>query len=262
MIVYEMSKEERLNILKKYALYDSKKQENGYNYTLVLNGNLPAVLEEYGYAEFMQGISSYTDNFVFRLLEFVSTTFIHDSNVTLPPYRKMEDIIAASRMDGGKTNSRGLSIILAELLRIHRIKARIITCKPFEEPFTDCHVVVDCIMPSGKRIMLDPTYNLYLKDENDRYVSLKKLREGIISGSKFKPNPEASYNGGAFDINWYLAYMAKNSLRFASNIVLGNIHIESDMSEIELIPADYPTNVFPLNKRFVYNLDKFWNLGM
>ncbi len=262
MVINEVPREERLVLLKKYAQYDARKQESDYNYALALNGYLPKILEEYHYSEFIEGINKYSDDFVFRLLEFVSTSFIHSEEVALPEYRRMVDIIAASKLNGGRTNSRGLSIILAELLRINRIKARHVTCKPFEDPCVDCHVVVDCILPSGRRIMLDPTYNLYLKDDRDRYVSLKQLREGIIAGSKFVPNPNAAYNGGAFDFEKYIRHMVKNSIRFTSNIVLGDVHIENDLSEVELIPAGYPTNGFPHHKRFVYNLDKFWNIGM
>ena len=262
MVINDIPREERLVLLKKYAQYDVRRQESDYNYALALNGYLPKILEEYHYSEFIEGINKYSDAFVFKLLEFVSTNFIHSEEVELPQYRRMVDIIEASKLDGGRTNSRGLSIILAELLRINRIKARHVTCKPFEDPCLDCHVVVDCILPSGQRIMLDPTYNLYLKNGSDRYVSLKKLREGIIAGNKFIPNPNASYNGGACDFDEYLSQMVKNSIRFTSNIVLGDVHIENDLSEIELIPACYPTNGFPHNKRFVYNLDKFWNIGL
>ncbi len=42
----------------------------------------------------------------------------------------------------GITNCRGLSLILAQLIRAYNIKAFHITCMPYEEPFSDCHVIV------------------------------------------------------------------------------------------------------------------------
>ena len=74
-----------------------------------------------------------------------------------------------------------LAILLASLLRLNGIKAQHITCMPYEDPFDDCHVVVDCLLPSGERIMLDPTSRLYYKDRYGKYISLPHLRELLIA---------------------------------------------------------------------------------
>ena len=257
-MINEIPAEERRVVLKRFERYDVGRKDIRYAYKTIMKKHVPLKLKQYHYHEFMEGIPRNSDECAFRLLDFVSTHFVHNGEVSLPPYRGMKDIIAASEEVEGKTNCRGLSIILAELLRINGIKARHVTCKPYEEPFTDCHVVVDCILPSGQRVMLDPTYDLYLTDDIGNYVSLESLREGIIKGSSFVANENASYNGGEFNLSGYLEYMAKNAFRFASNVVLGDLRIEHAKLEIELIPAGYPIQGFSPKKNFVYNPEKFW----
>lgn len=257
-MINEIPEEERLAILKKYEKYDFDKVDIKFTYLTVMKRRVPMILEQYHYHEFMEGVAKKSDECAFRLLEFVSTHFHHHGEAILPECRRVQDIIEASEKTEGKTNCRGLSIILAELLRLNGIKARHVTCKPYEEPFTDCHVVVDCILPSGQRVMLDPTYALYLKDEADNYVSLEALREGIIKGETFYANETASYNGGEFHLDEYLEYMAKNTVRFASNLILGDFCIEHEKMEIELIPAGYPTEGFSSKKKIVYLPESFW----
>jgi hypothetical protein len=259
-MINKIPKEERMTVLKKYEQYDFSRKDINYEYKTVMKKREPLALRKYYYYEFMEGIPENTDECAFRLLDFVSTHFIHDGAVSLPLCRRMEDIIKASEEAAGRTNCRGLSIILAELLRINGIKARHVTCKPYEEPFTDCHVVVDCILPYGQRVMLDPTYNLYLKDEIGHYISLESLREGIVKGNKFFINENASYNGKEFNLSEYIEYMAKNTIRFSSNLILGDVPIEHTALEIELIPAGYPINGFSFGKKFVYHPKRFWNI--
>ena len=77
--------------------------------------------------------------------------------------------------------------MLVSLLRLNGVKAQHITCMPYEEPFEDCHVVVDCLLPTGKRIMLDPTWRLYLMDKNGEYISLPELRGSAHSSVRYAP---------------------------------------------------------------------------
>lgn len=168
-------------------------------------------------------------------------------------------IIKSCEKMEAKTNCRGLSLILAELLRMNGIRARHITCKPYEAPFQDCHVVVDCLMPSGARIMLDPTYRLYLTDDNGEYISLAQLREGIICGKKFHPNVTASYNGTGFNYDDYIEYMTKNVLRFNTNYILNDT--DSILSQVELIPSGYIISGYLSTVRYTTDPDYFWNLN-
>lgn len=259
-VIHAELQKSRIEILRAYKEYDVDHEETSYLYSFTMNNEVPELLEEYNYSEYMKGLSHESDGFVFRLLNFVSEHFYHNGGVSFAHNRRLVDIIAAYEQNGKKTNCRGLSMILAELLRINGIKARHVTCKPFEEPFNDCHVVVDCILPSGKRIMLDPAMRLYLKDEHGEYVSIERFRKGLIEGETFFENEEASHNGEKFDKAWYMEYMSKNLFRFSAGLDNADAKREDERREIELIPKDYQIKGFPRWKVFVYNPLSFWKI--
>lgn len=259
-IVKPVPEESRLEILKKYSEYDTGVKSKEYPAAFVLNNKIPDILLKYDYLEYSGRSLANEDDIVFAMLDFVCDHFMHDGNICLPQDRSMVGIIEGSEKIGLKTNCRGLSLILAELLRINGIKARHVTCKPYEEPFSDCHVVVDCIMPSGTRIMLDPTYRLYFVDDNGAYVSIAQLREGIIRGVDFHPNSNASRNGEEFHYDDYKEYMAKNLLRLNTNYILDDSIPDREATEIELIPKGYTTEKFAKRIKFVTDPISFWNI--
>ncbi len=259
-IVKPIPEESRIEILKKYSEYDTDVESKKYPATFVLNNKIPDILLKYDYLKYSGRPRANEDDTVFSMLDFVCDHFMHDGNICLPRNLSMVGIIEGSEKIGLKTNCRGLSLILAELLRMNGIKARHVTCKPYEEPFSDCHVVVDCIMPSGTRIMLDPTYRLYFTDDNGQYVSIAQFREGIIQGVDFHPNSKASRNGGEFFYDNYKEYMIKNLLRFNTNYILDDSIPDRKATEIELIPKGYTTEGFAKKVRFVTNPVAFWNI--
>lgn len=253
-------KEPRLELLRKYGGYAPGPEPEQYQTVFALNRKAPDILLEYDYSTYAGRASADEDDFAFAMLDFVCDHFKHGGNVRLPRDHSMAGIIEGCRKTGGATNCRGLSLILAELLRMNGIRARHVTCKPYEEPFTDCHAVVDCCLPSGKRIMLDPTYRLYFVDEKGGYVSIARLREGIISGENLYPNTAASYNGEAFGYENYREYMAKNLLRFNANLRLDDSQPDGPDTEIELVPAGYTTEGFPKRIKFLTDPAVFWNM--
>ena len=178
--------------------------------------------------------------------------------------RKITDIIEFCEKNGNKTNCRGLAIMLASLLRLNGVKAQHITCMPYEEPFEDCHVVVDCLLPAGKRIMLDPTWRLYLMDKNGEYISLPELRGLLIADEPFFANSSAGYNGTGFDKEFHRDYMTKNTFRFARCTMNkdGTDGRTETSRYIELIPKGYSTENFPEWRKpdFVYNDIEFWRI--
>ncbi len=253
----------RIELLRKYADYDRSKNDSCNN-RFVLGGDIPEILNKYNYCDYMSGLDSHSDALVFRLLDFVCDNFGHNGSKGLGSGRKITDLIEFCETNGMKTNCRGLAILLASLLRLNGIKARHITCMPYEEPFDDCHVVVDCLLPSGKRIMLDPTSRLYFKDKNGEYVSLPHLREMLIAGEEIFENPTAGYNGDAFDKEYNRNYMIKNTFRFA-RCTLNEDGVDGrtiNSRYIELIPRDYSIdNISERRKRdFIYNDNDFWTM--
>ena len=250
----------RIDILKRYAHYDQTKSEKSYTTEYRLGCEVPEILEKYNYSQYINTVERSDDRLVFRLLDFVCDHFQHNGSIGLPQGRKIEDIIAFCESHDSKTNCRGLAILLESLLRLNGIKARNITCMPYEEPFGDCHVVVDCLLPCRKRILLDPTWRLYLRDAHGEYVSLQRLRKMLIEGDPVFANADASYNGTGFDEQYHRNYMIKNTFRFSRGTLCANGCDEHSLRRVELIPAAYPIEKFSdaAKNEFVYDDAAFW----
>ena len=255
------TKEKRIDLLKKYAMY-SKVPTKPYTTEYVLGGKIPKILSKYGFSEYIGEIDITADAVVFKILDFVCDHFGHNGSGGVCSGRKIEDIIKFCEKKDGKTNCRGLAILLASLLRLVSVKARHITCMPYEHPFEDCHVVVDCLMPSGKRIMLDPTFRLFYKDSEGEYISLERLRKILIADQPIFPNPNASYNGGEFDSESNRDYMIKNTFRFSRGTYYENGSDEYAVRRVELVPANYPVEKFTdsMKQEFVYDEVEFWKM--
>lgn len=149
----------RPKILRTYAEYDDSSPAEPIAVSYKLFEPLPDVLQKYDYPKYVEGFSQTDDGLAFSLLRFVCDHFRHNGNIRHPKTPGAENTIWHCEQHGA-VNCRGLAILLAGLLRMNGMKALHITCMPFEDPFGDCHVVVDCFLPSGKRVMLDPTYRL------------------------------------------------------------------------------------------------------
>ena len=257
------TEETRFEILTKYAEYD-RSREYGSFVAFILGGDVPAILEKYDYSKYINGLDNSNDELAFKLLDFVCDHFGHNGTGGSGNGRTIEKLITFCEGNDNKTNCRGLAILLASLLRLNGIKAQHITCMPYEDPYEDCHVVVDCLLPSGKRIMLDPTWRLFLKDKNGEYVSLPRLRELLLSDEPIFENPTADYNGQGFDKDFHRNYMTKNCFRFARpTLAKEGIDKQTDESRyIELTPKNYPIEKFPQNRKnnFVYNDVEFWKI--
>ena len=257
------SEKTRLELLQVFSEYDRDK-ECSYTDTFVLDGEVPQVLEQYNYSEILKGLDRTKDEIVFGLLDFVCDHFQHDGRHSFGTDCSIEALILFCEKNNGKMNCRGLAILLASLLRMNGIKARHITCMPYEDPFDDCHVVVDCLLPSGSRIMLDPTFRAYLKDQYGAYVSLAHLRRMLTQGEPIFENASAGYNGTGFPREYYREYKKKNTFRF-SRCTLSKNGVDGwkeGFPYIELIPKGFPAERFSESKRsgFVNNDIAFWKM--
>ena len=261
-VCVQEASETRIELLRKYAGYDRERQAESYETEYVLGGTAPEILIKYDYIQYIKDIDPSDDGIAFRLLDFVCDNFRHDGSIGTPERRRIEDIVSFCEKHKGSTNCRGLAMLLASLLRLNGIRARHITCKPYEEPFQDCHVVVDCLLPSGKRVMLDPTYRLYLKDGDGEYVALERLREMLLREEPFIANETASHNGEGFDIEYYRKYMTKNTFRFDRGTFYKDGSEDWDRRRVELVPENYPVDKFGrrIRAEFVYNEIEFWKM--
>ncbi len=251
----------RLEVLREHAEFDRNKEET-YGTEYALYEEVPPILEKYGYSSYIDGIDKSTDCIVFKIFDFVCDHFGHNGQNGRGDSSRLEGLIGFCETNGMKTNCRGLAMILSAILRLNGIKARHITCMPYENPFSDCHVVTDCLMPSGKRIMLDPSFRLWFTDENGEYVSLPELRERLINGEELAVNKDASYNGGEVDLTYYRNYMTKNTFRFSRGTYFADGYDEGGRQCVALVPINYDMGVFSdaEKKQFVYNDMKFWEM--
>lgn len=248
--------ETRISLIKNFEKYNTS-SKNTYKTLYILGGDIPVILEKYCYSEYIKVLNTPTDNIAFKMLDFVCDHFSHNG-YNGSGGSSIESIILFCEQNNGKTNCRGLAILLAALLRLNGIKARHITCMPYEDPCDDCHVVVDCLLPSGKRIMFDPTYRLYFKDSEGEYISLEGLRKALINDIPIFENATAAYNGNAFDKEYYRNYMTKNTMWFSRGTVFE--YGSDEVNRIQLMPLNYPVD--KLDNLQYYNIthndNEFW----
>lgn len=221
-----------------------------------LNGRVPKILEKYGFASYFEGLPADSDAIAFAALDFVCDHFGHDGCNGMGKRATIKGQIKFCEAHGGKVNCRGLAIMLSSILRLKGIQARHITCMPYEEPFTDCHVVVDCLLPSGSRVMLDPTSHLYYTDKQGEFVSLRHLREMLIAGEELFPCEKASYNKGSFDAEDNRYYMIKNTFRFFRGYTFAD---GVDEHLIDLIPPKYVDKQVK-GRRYTTDDNDFWKM--
>ncbi len=244
----------RVEILRRYAAYGAKEDPIKTEY--ILGEPLPDEIRVLGFENYVNGKSG--EDLAFACLDFVCDHWHHNGNSGLRCGRHLMDIVRFADEHDHAVNCRGLAIILAILLRHVGLKAQHVTCLPYEYPFSDCHVVTDCLLPNGKRVMLDPTYRLHLTDTEGNPVSLPALRQHLIDGTPVFPNKTAGYNGGDFPLDEYRNYMAKNTLRFSK----GSVNREGcdESPQIMLSPADYPIEKTEPSQhtRILHDPEAFW----
>ncbi len=244
----------RVEILREFAAYGEKADPVTTEYNL--NEPLPEEIAALGFDTYTAGKSD--EELAYACLDFVCDHWHHNGSSGLRCGRHLMDLVNFADEHDHAVNCRGLSIILAILLRHVGLKAQHVTCLPYEYPFSDCHVVVDCLLPDGKRVMLDPTYRLHFTDDSGAPVSLPALRQHLIDGTAVHPNEKAGYNGGSFHVEEYRDYMAKNTFRFSKGIV--NRDGTDESPQVMLVPAGYPIEkTEPSDQALIlHDPDAFW----
>lgn len=144
---------------------------------------------------------------------FVATNIPHDNQKEYPEYVNAIGLWEYTKTVAPAFNCRLHSILTYELLTAAGIKARYITCLPYDRNDNDCHVVNEVWLPeTGKWVMIDTDMKRYVTDRKGNMLSLAEIREHFINDKKL-----VVYHG--FDnpsskISYYHAYMAKNTYWF------------------------------------------------
>ncbi len=138
-------------------------------------------------------------------------------------------------------NCAMLATILTECLLALRIPARAVWLLPFSPYDGDNHVVTEAYAADLARwVMCDPTYGLYVQDEQGTPLHLFEIRERLAKRQRLTFNPEANYNGTEFDARDTETYYAKDFAHFRVQQFQGrNAHLREDSPDLYLAPEGF-----------------------
>jgi hypothetical protein len=149
-----------------------------------------------------------------NLLDWLSSHIYHVGNYDGHIANNALELLAYSYDNGLECgiNCRSLSITLSECCLAIGLKARAVFLMPLSPYDDDNHVVCEVFIPeSNKWIMLDPTYNGYIMDENNNIFNVLELRHALANRVKLKFCDKFNYNGDYnVDFKDIETYYAKN----------------------------------------------------
>jgi hypothetical protein len=253
----------RIDILREYAEYGSVKTDARFKFKLDERKNMLDIIEKNNLDELVKGKNDMEIAIV--LMNWLSSRYKHGNPPgSFPKKRTPQVLMEFADKNEGRINCRGLSIILTKLIRAYNIKAFHITCMPYEQPFDDCHVVV-CVYCEklNKWIMLDPSFNLYLKNKNGEIIGVDELRDILISDKELLANEDMK-TAWIDTIKDYRDYMAKNLIRIERYIVNGH-NYDAESGGVILIPEKYMQNEAKnfdaeSHKNFITSRENFWQV--
>ena len=145
--------------------------------------------------------------------KFVASNIPHDNQKEYPEYVNAIGLWEYTKTVAPAFNCRLHSILTYELLTAAGIKARYITCLPYDRNDNDCHVVNEVWLPeTGKWVMIDTDMKRYVTDRKGNLLSLAEIREHFINDKKIVVYYD--FENPSSRISYYYAYMAKNTYWF------------------------------------------------
>ena len=145
--------------------------------------------------------------------KFVAANIPHDNQKEYPEYVNAIGLWEYTENVAPAFNCRLHSILTYELLTAAGIKARYITCLPYDRNDNDCHVVNEVWLPEkGKWVMIDTDMKRYVADRKGNLLSLAEIREHFINDKKVVVYHD--FENPSSKISYYHAYMAKNTYWF------------------------------------------------
>jgi len=183
-----------------------------------------------------------------RLLDWLcnNTYYKGESNPDVP-YNAL-DLLNHSFGKGeeGGMNCNAMATTLSECCLAIGLKSRTVYIMPFNPYEMDNHVVTMVFVHDlNKWIMLDPSYNAYMTDENGIILNPLEARQLLAEQSIVKLNKEFNENGDRSGGEEYIEYMAKDLFCFVcaeKSTVNGNFGNDSKM--LTLAPIGYDTNKY------------------
>ena len=195
--------------------------------------------------------------------KFVANNIPHDNQKEYPKYVNAIGLWEYTKTVAPAFNCRLHSILNYELLTAVGIKARYITCLPYDRNDNDCHVVNEVWLPEiGKWVMIDTDTKSYVTDKKGNMLSLAEIREHFINDKKVVVYHD--FDNPSSKISYYHAYMAKNTYWFCCWGNLGfyqedyTTFPESKLRDREyaLVPEGFET--FSGKEIVTHDPEQFW----
>lgn len=192
----------------------------------------------------------------------------HDGAHGNPRIKNAASMIEKCKKEKRGLNCRGLAMALNECYLAMGFKSRYVICLPKDsmQIDRDCHVInMVFIQKLDKWIWIDPSFNVYITDENNIPLSIAEVRERIILNQPFFLNKQANWNGKPITQRFYQDYVTKNLYRFECpshsrfntetrlffKMLIGSIKY------IDLLPLDYHKQ--NIKKYCTNNAGLFWS---
>lgn len=194
---------------------------------------------------------------------FVAENIPHDNQKEWPRHVGAVGLWEYTKTVAPAFNCRLHSILTFELLLASGIDARFVTCMPCDKEDPDCHVVDEVWLPElGKWAMVDTDEYYYASDMSGTPLSLREIRERLVSGDRMRLHP--SFGQGSTKKDYYYSYMAKNTYWFSCWGELTYNQEDINYPEVardhyyHLVPSGFQH--FSANGRSVAtsDADKFW----
>ena len=193
---------------------------------------------------------------------FVASNIPHDNQKVYPEHVNAIGLWEYTRNVAPAFNCRLHSILTFELLLAAGLDARFVTCLPEDKDDNDCHVVNEVWLPElGKWAMVDTDEKYYVSDREGIPLSIREIREHIISGEKMLLYP--SFENGSARKGEYYAYLAKNTYWFSCWGELS--YYQEDLGHEDVIRDHYINLVPPGFELFsggnvvTTDADRFWS---
>jgi len=236
---------ERLRAFPDYEYEDSSDYPR-FKYSEATDSNLVEIRKTYELDKIAGDGDEITR--MINLMKWVHSTIRHDGATKNPSPKNTKNIIKVCKTEDRAVNCRMLAIVLNEVYLSMGFKSRFITCEPMEKNFNDCHVINAVYSNELKKwIYMDPTFSVYMKNEEGEYLGIQEVRDYFINNKKVIVNEEINWNGEPYSKEKYLSYMAKNLFRLESPLKSAyNYESESGREYFELVPKNY--SVFTLKR--------------
>ncbi len=241
--------------------YDERTDLPDFKYEVAENYNLKNVKDFFN----LDSIAGQGDEIskIINLMTWVNDNIGHRNHYGLCEFTSI-DIYNYSKSNNSGVNCRLLAMTLNEMYLAMGFKSRYVTCMPKDSMDSDCHVINNVYSDSLKKwLWMDPSFNAYVKDENNNILSIEEVRERMIDERPLILNKDANYHGDETTKEWYLDYYMAKNLYWFNCVVNTQFNTESryrwtQQTYVALCPVGYTPSKQQIPKVITNDNVYFW----